>query len=183
MTTLAIRYSPFAIRGPSLGVRLVLRPRLVEGGELEAGGVDRDDLGKLVKRDVEAPCIGDLRNEADVSKADLRAIGVRSRPQQRLDRREADRDPMGVPGVDRLLVVLERVLEIEQRRRIVERMDVAGDRLGDRAHVRGRDRVRRQQRRLGMRLVEVLDDGERLRQHAPAHPHARHAALWIYYAY
>ena len=37
----------------SLRVRLVLRPRLVEGGKLCAGRIDGDDLGKTIERDLE----------------------------------------------------------------------------------------------------------------------------------
>src|SRR5690349_20497676 len=40
----------------SLLVGLDLRPRLVEGGELLAGRVDRNDVRKLVQRHVEPPC-------------------------------------------------------------------------------------------------------------------------------
>ena len=58
-------------------------------------------------------------------------------------------------------------------------MDVAGDHLRERAHLRAFQRVARQQRRLRMDLVEIFDDGERLDQHVAGielqrrHPHLR----------
>ena len=59
-------------------------------------------------------------------------------------------------------------------------MDVAGDHLGERAHMGACDRIGRQQRRLGMDLVEILDDGERLDQHvAVVERQRRHAPLRI----
>src|SRR6185295_15040218 len=50
-------------RRMSLRVRLIFRPRSVEGGKLEAGGVDGDDLGELVQRHLEAARVGDLRHQ------------------------------------------------------------------------------------------------------------------------
>src|SRR5579864_233631 len=58
-------------------------------------------------------------------------------------------------------------------------MDIAGDKVGERAHLGPRDRVLGQQRRLGLRLIEIFDDGERLQQTLAArrlqhrHPHLR----------
>src|SRR6516165_2855030 len=63
---------------PSLRVRLVLRPRLVER-HLEASGV----------------C--DLRHQADVGQRDLAAERVGAGTEQRLDRLEALEDPVVVP--------------------------------------------------------------------------------------
>jgi len=41
-------------------------------------------------------------------------------------------------------------------------MDVAGDELRHRAHLRALDRITRQQRWLRMSLVQIFDDGQRL---------------------
>src|SRR5258705_9427529 len=173
-----LRFAPSGLR--SLGIRLVFRPRLVEGGEPETGGLDREDFGEPIERYIEAAGIVDLWHEADVGKADMRTERVGAREEQRFGRLESDRHPMRIPGIDGVLVLLERVLQIEQRADIVERMDVAGDHLGERAHMGTFDRVCRQQRRLGMDLVEILDDGQRLDQHVAARKrHCRHAALRI----
>src|ERR1043166_812591 len=88
------------------GVWLVFRPRLVEGGKLEARGVDRGDLRILRHVDLEAPRIEHLRHEAEVRDGDVRAERVRARLDQRLDRVEALQHPMGVPLLRRLLFVL-----------------------------------------------------------------------------
>ena len=55
--------------------------------------------------------------------------------------------------------VLSQILQHPQ---IVQRMDVAGDGIGDLAHARAAERVRRQQRRFGHDLVEIFDDRQRL---------------------
>src|SRR5262245_226582 len=47
-------------------------------------------------------------------------------------------------------------------------MDLAGDEEGEAAHARPPERVFRKEARPGMRLVEILDDGERLRQRPSA---------------
>src|SRR6266849_2583369 len=70
--------------GPSLRVRLVLRPRLVEGRELAAGGVGRDDLRKSIKRHLQAARVVDLRHQADVGQRDLAAEAVWRRLDHRL---------------------------------------------------------------------------------------------------
>ena len=56
------------------------------------------------------------------------------------------------------------MLQVAQRAGIVERMDVAGDEVGERARLGAPDRVLGQQRRLGLRLIQIFDDGERLQQ-------------------
>ena len=58
-------------RLPSLGVGLVFRPRLVEGRQLQAGRVGRDDLRKLVERHLEPPRVVHLRHQTDVGKRDV----------------------------------------------------------------------------------------------------------------
>src|SRR5689334_22045326 len=90
---------------PSLRVRLVLRPRLVEGRELVAGGVGRDDLWELVERHLQASGVRDLRHQAHVGQRDLAAVRVGSRPEQLFQRLETVEDPVVVPGVDLGLVL------------------------------------------------------------------------------
>src|SRR5690606_26907057 len=84
---------------------------------------------------------------------------------QRLDGIEAERHPVPVPGGDGLLVAAERVAQVLEDAQVVERVDVAGDNVHDRAHVGAGERGRRQQRRLGMDLLQVYEDGRRLDQH------------------
>jgi hypothetical protein len=85
--------------------------------------------------------------------------------QQLFEGLETDRDPVPVPGVVRGLVESERLQEIAQHAQIVDRMDVARDRVGNRAHARAARRIGGQERRLGMHLVEIFADRQRLRQH------------------
>ena len=59
-------------------------------------------------------------------------------------------------------------------------MDVAGDLQRDAAHASARDAILRQQRRVGVRLVQVFDDRQRLREHGRiVHRQRRHQALRI----
>ncbi len=146
-------------------VGLVLRPCLVEGGELGAGGVDREDLGIAVERRLQPPGIINLRHQAEIGERDVAAEGVGAGADQLLHRVEAVGDPVVIPGVDLGLLMLERVLQIAQRADIVERMDIAGDDLGDRPHLGALQRIARQERGLRMDLVEILDDRHRLDEH------------------
>src|SRR5215470_13376362 len=103
---------PWVTRDCSLRVRLIFRPRLVEGGKLVAGRVGRDDLGETIERHLQAPRIVDLRHQADICERDVLAEGVGPRPDQDLERFEPFEDPMVVPGVDLGLVLAELVLEV-----------------------------------------------------------------------
>ena len=57
------------------------------------------------------------------------------------------------------------MLEIFAHPRHQQRMGIAGNDLRQAAHAGARARILRQERRLGMGLVEVFHDGERLEQH------------------
>src|SRR3954452_23765451 len=106
----------------SLRVELVLRPRLLEGRQLRARGIDGDDLGKPLERYLQTARVVDLRHETEVGEGDLAAEGVRRGLHQRLQRIEAFDDPMVIPGIDLALVLSELVLEMAQRSDIVEGM-------------------------------------------------------------
>ena len=95
----------------------------------------------------------------------MRAERVGARTDQRLERLEALYHPVTIPVVGLGLRVLERAFEIVQRHEIVQRMDVAGDDLREGAHLRALDRVGGEERGLGVDLVEIFDDRERLEQH------------------
>ena len=85
-----------------------------------------------------------------------------------------------IPGVDLCLLMLELPLEILKGNQIVQRMDVAGDRLRDGPYLGAADGIWRQQRRLRMCLIEVFDDRHRLSQHLAAGQHQRrHSGLRI----
>ena len=127
-------------------------------------GVGGDDFRETVERNLEPPRIGHLRHQADVGHGHMRATCVRGRRDHRLDRGKTLQDPVVIPGVDLGLLVLELALEILQRDEVVERMDVAGDHLRDGANLGALQRIGRQQRGLGMDIVEIFDNGERLRQ-------------------
>src|SRR5712675_1811617 len=93
-----LRFAPSGLR--SLCIRLVFRPRLVEGGEPETGRLDREDLGEPIERNIEAARIVDLWHEADVGETGMRTERVGARAEQRFDRLESDRHPMRIPSVD-----------------------------------------------------------------------------------
>src|SRR5580658_2090060 len=69
-----------------------------------------------------------------------------------------------IPGVDGALLLSQLVFQITQRGRIVQRMNLAGDDLCERAHLCTRNRILGQERWVRVRFVEILDDGERLNQ-------------------
>jgi len=75
-----------------------------------------------------------------------------------LDALETKLDPMVEPGLDVRLFVTELPRQVLQHPQIVDRVDVASDRLSQRPHPRPADRVAREQRRRRPRLVEIFDD-------------------------
>src|SRR5207248_279570 len=81
-----------------------------------------------------------------------------------LEGAEALVDPVVVPRVDGRLVEVKLFLEPEEHAQVVEWMDVARDELRDAANSCPLQGRRRQERRAGMGLVEVLEDGHRLRE-------------------
>src|SRR5262249_12500238 len=70
-------------------------------------------------------------------------------------------NPVPIPGID-LLLRLTKALQMLQNPQVVEWMDLGRDELRERAHPRAGQRVARHQPGLRVRLVEILDDGERL---------------------
>src|SRR5690606_8342657 len=70
-------------------------------------------------------------------------------------------------------------LEELQHAQVVERVDVAGDHLRQRAHALAVARGRRHQRRLRPHLVQVLEDRQRLPQHALPLLQHRHQFLRV----
>ena len=71
---------------------------------------------------------------------------------------------MGVPGILLLFAGVHFLDQVFQHAQIVQRMDFAGDGLGQRAHPGPAQRVGRQQAGLGLEFVQVFDDGHGLRQ-------------------
>ena len=84
---------------------------------------------------------------------------VRKQPLERL---KAGIDPVIVPGGDRGLVVAQRMRQVAQNPQIVDWVDVASDDFGERAHPCAIGRFPGQQGRIGISLVEIFDDRERL---------------------
>src|SRR5579864_1589990 len=125
----------------SFRVRLLLRHRRVEGRQLHAGFEDSHDgwIGLQVEARI-ALCVEDLRHEADIGEARHITVTEPSRlaiaREGLLDPLEAEFDPMVEPGFDVLLVVPHRLCEEPEHAQIVNRVDVAGDRLGERANPR-----------------------------------------------
>ena len=98
----------------------------------------------------------------------------------RLDCLETHIAPVAAPAVLLRLGRAQRAGQVIQHTQVVERVDVAGDRERERAHAGATGGVRRQQRRLRGRLVEPLDDGERLGHHvAVVGDERRHEPLRI----
>src|SRR5262245_53817064 len=134
-----------SLRG-SFGVRLIFGPCCVEGGKFQTGSIDRNDLREFVEWYLEAPRVGDLRHQADVSDGDAGSAGVRSRTDHLFQRGKPPGDPMVIPSINVRLLVLEVTLEILQSNQIVEWVNIASDHLRDRARLGATERIFRQQR-------------------------------------
>ena len=128
---------------------------------------------RRVRRQVhrEAARVVDLRDQAAVG--DRRRVAVaegagrRMVLQQRFERGEAFGDPVPHPDVALGLRHAPVALEILQHAQVVERMDVAGDQLRQRAHALAVARGRRQQRRrsghISSRYSRIASDCRNMR--------------------
>src|SRR5450631_2691406 len=96
-----------------------------------------------------------------------------------LERDKPAGDPMPVPTVDCRSIEAERCAQIVENAQIVERMNIAGDCKRKRSYPCARQRRARQERRLRVRLLEILDDSERLGECAAVILENRHEALRI----
>ncbi len=144
-----------------------------------------DPSDRRIRREIEPVplCIDHLRYQSDVGNTGRLAMAERAFPgiahKQPLERLKAGIDPVIVPSRDRGLVVVQRMRQVAQHPKIVDRMNVAGDDLGQRTHPRALGRVARKQRRIGINLVEIFDDRQRLDERPAAIIEGRHQALRV----
>jgi hypothetical protein len=82
--------------------------------------------------------------------------------QQLLDRVEAGLDPGGTPTLHRRFVSAEVTTQRLQHPAVIQRVDVAADDGGERAHACSAIGIRGQQRWCRMRFLEPLDYRRRL---------------------
>ena len=66
---------------------------------------------------------------------------------------------MVIPGIDRRLLLLQLMLEVAQRRDVIDRVDVAGDDLRDGANLRANNGIAGEQGGLRISFVQIIDDG------------------------
>ena len=132
----------------SLRIRLVLGPCLIECSKLQAGGIGRYDLWEFVERDFKPASVCNLWDQAHIGERDGDTVRVGAGAEHSFQRAKSLEDPMMIPGVDLCLLMLELPLEILKGNQIVQRMDVAGDRLRDGSYLGAADGIWRQQRRL-----------------------------------
>ena len=144
--------------GSLFRVRLTLGARPVEGLELLTGGLYAKKTGKLLNRHVEPAGIGKLRDDTQICNCDLITKRVGTRCNHRLDGLKSRHDPMGVPGIDGVVLLLKRASHISERSRIVERMDVAGNDQSNCSRMSAGHRISGQERGIWGDLLEVLND-------------------------
>jgi hypothetical protein len=72
---------------------------------------------------------------------------------------------MAIPCVDCGLLLRHGPLEIAQDAQVVHWANIAGDGEREGSHLRAHLSVAGKQSRFGPHLLQVFDDGERLRQH------------------
>ena len=127
-------------------------------------------LGNGAEIDLEEARARRLAGEADVGDGDLVAVGIfagRLVLEMGLQRGQRGAMPMLRPFHHGGFVELELIGEIFAHPRHDQRMRVGGDDLRKAPHPRTALRILRQQRRIGMGLVEIFDDRERFEQRRP----------------
>ncbi|GCC44665.1 hypothetical protein chiPu_0028479, partial [Chiloscyllium punctatum] len=112
--------------------------------------------------------VGDGRRVAVTEQAGRLAAGEMTfERRQRLDR------PVPPPGVLLAVAQVELAVEIAAHPWRDQRMALAGDHQRQSTHPGAAERIGRQQRRVGIGLVEIVDDRERLEQHGAVVDHQR----------
>src|SRR5271166_2532581 len=127
--------------------------------------------------------VDNLRYERNVGKTGCVAVAELASPRilrkQLFERLKACSNPVVVPAGNRGLVMAERMGNVAQHPQIIDRMDVAGDNLGERADPSAVSRVLGQQRWFWISLVEILDDRQGLDQCSVAIYQRRHQSLRV----
>ena len=153
---------------PSSGIRAFLRPRLLRTHRASCRRSNtRITVGTWSSRQSRRWALkicGTSVMSASVGASPWQKRPVRGSTSWRSTRLKAGLDPMPVPAVLVVFAQLQVVHQVAQHAQVVQRVDLAGDVVGQRAHARATGRVGRQQRRRGVGFVEVLDDRQRLGQ-------------------
>src|SRR5256885_7738785 len=88
-------------------------------------------------------------------------------------------DPMIVPCLDGRFVLPKRPKQVAEHPEIVDRMNVASDHCRQCPHPGAALCIGRQEWRLGVCLIEIIDDRQRLDQERVIDLHRRDKTLWI----
>src|SRR5438067_1634416 len=151
---------------PLRRVRLRFGSRAGKGRQALEVRADRAEPRVRLHVDLVATRVVHLRHDAQIGERDVAPVHVppvpARAPHALLQRAEAHPDPLAHPGIHRVLVRLEGGAQVIEHPQVAERVDVAGDGERERAHLRPICGRARQERRVRMRLLEILDDGERL---------------------
>src|SRR3977135_4408778 len=166
------------------GVGLLERLGTVESVDFHAFAENAHRRRQTGSLDIEELRTEDLGHQADVGDRRRIAVAESARfaflaqvPFEGLERLER---PMREPLVARRLVLVHFALEVAANPRNDQRMPVTHGDLRKPPHARPAPGIRRQQRRLGMRLLQILEDRHRLKQRRPAVDHERgHYALRV----
>src|SRR5215470_1018788 len=167
-----------------LRARLLERMSARERVELEALRDDALERGKGRRVALEELRADGVRRDADVGErrpiAMAEPAGLRLAGKMRLDRPRALVEPVPDPLQPLRLVDLELVAEVVADPRHDQRVDVARRDLRQPPDARAGARLAREERRLGMGLVQVLEDRERLEERwGVAVEERRHHALRV----
>ena len=151
---------------------------------LHAGVVDPLDGRVALHVDLEPGRIEHLRHQAHVGHGRRVAVaegaGLRPLVQRRFVSVETGFDPVARPGEGALLGLAELFAQIAHDPQILDRMDIGTHDQRKRPHLGPADWIAGQQRRLRMRLLEILHDRQRLGKHGPIVQHeCRHQFLRV----
>src|SRR5712691_7550961 len=147
-------------------VGLLRRLRAVESPDFHAFAENAHDRRHACRIDVEEFRTENLGGKADVGERRRVAVaepaGLPSLAEVLFERFERLQRPVREPLVARGFVLAHFPLEVASDARNHQRMPVAHDDLREPANARPAARVRRQERRLRVRLLQVLEDRHRL---------------------
>src|SRR4029077_7839676 len=151
-----------------LRVGLLRRVRVGESRDRHAAIIDAHDPWIGIERAVKRPGWRHLGDKTDVGNRGPRAVAEPAAfgmlGEQRLDRLQPGAEPMLDPGKPLLVADPQYVAEIVPHARHDQGVRVGGVNQGDPPHPCSRRRVAGEQRRMGVLLLKIFEDGQRLEQ-------------------
>src|SRR5690606_32256662 len=163
---LAVRIMPRPATIPLFGIGLARRLGLRKGLKRGAGFHDSQHGRHFAQDAIEAPRVVHLGNQQDVCHRYLISVTVAAgggiAGEHGFDTAQPDVDPVPIPRIFGGVISTQFMLQVLEHAQVIQRMDIAGDRLRNGSNPRPTCGVLWKQRRFRVRLFKVFQYGHGL---------------------